>query len=225
MSRKIIGVTVGTTLPKPNFDQTDPRKGDFIKGDRSFLNMDDTLTIAGRPADAKVTGDTLNKLQAEIDTKLASKSDITHGHEMSEVNGLSDALAGKETSGTASTVVSDHNTSMSAHVDMGWLTSIDEVASDPVPFDADTLNGYNATYFDTQIDELREIINNSDENNITGISITEELDGSITMENILSDGGIETIVISADADGNPAGLTYNGKAIPLTFTKETEVSE
>lgn len=33
---KIIGVTVGTTLPKPNFDQTDPRKGDFIKNKPDF---------------------------------------------------------------------------------------------------------------------------------------------------------------------------------------------
>lgn len=31
MSRKIIGVTVGTQLPKPNFKQTDPTKGDYIK--------------------------------------------------------------------------------------------------------------------------------------------------------------------------------------------------
>jgi len=28
---KIIGVTVGTPLPKPNFKQTDPTKGDYIK--------------------------------------------------------------------------------------------------------------------------------------------------------------------------------------------------
>lgn len=31
MSRKIIGVTVGTQLPKPNFKQADPSKGDYIK--------------------------------------------------------------------------------------------------------------------------------------------------------------------------------------------------
>lgn len=31
MSRKIIGVTVGTTIPKPNWEQTDPKKGDYIK--------------------------------------------------------------------------------------------------------------------------------------------------------------------------------------------------
>ena len=38
---KIYGITVGTTLPKPNLDQTDPKKGDFIKGDRTFLKGDD----------------------------------------------------------------------------------------------------------------------------------------------------------------------------------------
>ena len=29
---KIVGNLVGTTLPKPNFKQTDPTKGDYIKG-------------------------------------------------------------------------------------------------------------------------------------------------------------------------------------------------
>ena len=67
MSRKIIGVTVGTTLPKPNFDQTDPRKGDYIRGDRTFITPDDTLTHVGRPADAKATGDAINKVQTSID--------------------------------------------------------------------------------------------------------------------------------------------------------------
>lgn len=35
---KIRGNTVGTPLPKSNFDQVDPRKGDYIGGDRSFMN-------------------------------------------------------------------------------------------------------------------------------------------------------------------------------------------
>ena len=56
---KIIGYTVGTPLPKPNFDQTDPSQGDFIKGDRSFLNIDSTLTTEGSPADAKAVGDAI----------------------------------------------------------------------------------------------------------------------------------------------------------------------
>ena len=32
MKRKIIGVTVGSPLPKPNLKQTDPKKGDYVKG-------------------------------------------------------------------------------------------------------------------------------------------------------------------------------------------------
>jgi len=31
MSRKIIGITVGSQLPKPDFAQNDPTKGDYIK--------------------------------------------------------------------------------------------------------------------------------------------------------------------------------------------------
>lgn len=52
---------------------------------------------------------------------------------------------------------------------------------------------------------------------ITSVSVTEASDGSVMMVNTLEDGDRETIVISADADGNPSGLTYNGTAIPLTF--------
>ena len=85
MKRKIIGVTVGTQLPKPNFDQTDPSKGDYIRGDRSFLKavktingvspdnngnvdiaLDDTLTQSGQAADAKVVGDAIDDLNTLV---------------------------------------------------------------------------------------------------------------------------------------------------------------
>ena len=39
MSRKIIGVTVGTTLPKPDFNQTDEKMGDFIKNKPDFQGL------------------------------------------------------------------------------------------------------------------------------------------------------------------------------------------
>ena len=32
MRRKIIGITVGSPLPKPNLKQTNPAKGDYVKG-------------------------------------------------------------------------------------------------------------------------------------------------------------------------------------------------
>ena len=90
---KIIGATIGTTLPKPNFDQTDPKKGDYIKGDRSFLRAiktingaspdengnlviaaDETLTKAGVAADAKATGDAISQVNALVgDTDVATQ--------------------------------------------------------------------------------------------------------------------------------------------------------
>ena len=54
---------------------------------------------------------------------------------------------------------------------------------------------------------------------VTAISVTEAADGTVTMVNTLDDGTTETIVIGADANGNPNGLTYNGVAIPLTWTE------
>ena len=66
---KIIGATVGTTIPKPNFDQTDPKKGDYIKGNRPFLRVDDTLSESGISADAKAVGEAVSqKSQVQIIT-------------------------------------------------------------------------------------------------------------------------------------------------------------
>ena len=36
---KIIGPTVGTTLPKPDLSQIDPKKGDYVKGKAEFLEQ------------------------------------------------------------------------------------------------------------------------------------------------------------------------------------------
>ena len=44
MSRKIIGITVGTQLPKPNFKQTDPTKGDYIKNKPDFDGLKTQVT-------------------------------------------------------------------------------------------------------------------------------------------------------------------------------------
>ena len=43
MSRKIIGVTVGTPLPKPNLEQTNPKMGDYVKGREAVLARIETL--------------------------------------------------------------------------------------------------------------------------------------------------------------------------------------
>lgn len=46
MSRKIIGVTVGTQLPKPNFQQTDPTKGDYIRNKPDFEGLKSRVEAA-----------------------------------------------------------------------------------------------------------------------------------------------------------------------------------
>ena len=42
---KIIGVTVGTTLPKPDFKQTDPSKGDYIKNKPKIATDDEIIEM------------------------------------------------------------------------------------------------------------------------------------------------------------------------------------
>lgn len=56
MSRKIIGVTVGTQLPKPNFKQTDPTKGDYIKNKPDFDGLQDRVnTVSNLVGDTPVS--------------------------------------------------------------------------------------------------------------------------------------------------------------------------
>ena len=60
MSRKIIGVTVGTTLPKPDFNQTDPSKGDYIKNKPKFGELSDKVDgvidlVGGTPVATQVS--------------------------------------------------------------------------------------------------------------------------------------------------------------------------
>jgi hypothetical protein len=45
MSKKIIGITVGSPLPKPDFKQTDPSKGDYIKNKPKFATNDEIIEM------------------------------------------------------------------------------------------------------------------------------------------------------------------------------------
>lgn len=54
MSRKIIGVTVGSQLPKPNFKQTDPTKGDYIKNKPDFEGLKSKVDTKADLVDGKV---------------------------------------------------------------------------------------------------------------------------------------------------------------------------
>lgn len=99
MSRKIIGITVGTQLPKPNFKQTDPTKGDYIRNKPDFdglksrvkdvedalIAVDSTLSIEGHAADAKAVGYAIGNLNALVgDESVATQ--ITQAIEANKVD-------------------------------------------------------------------------------------------------------------------------------------------
>lgn len=122
MSRKIIGITVGTQLPKPNFEQTDPTKGDYIKNKPDFdglkskveqievrvdtmqENAYDDTELRGIVSENVAKIDTLNelvgntKVEAQIsdavDT-LESEIDDKLGTMQSEIDSKVDAEDGK----------------------------------------------------------------------------------------------------------------------------------
>lgn len=112
---------------------------------------DDLLNGAGAAYDTlKELGDLIDDnhdaLEA-LEAVAASKADITHDHDDKY-----DAKGSADGALQQATVYTDtHNTATDAHSNMGWLTSDDEVVSEPTPLDADTLGGYSAAHFDTQI--------------------------------------------------------------------------
>lgn len=64
---KIRGNTAGTTTPRSDWDQTDPTKADYIHNkpnldDFSIVELDTTLSVAGKAADAKAVGDRLDSI-------------------------------------------------------------------------------------------------------------------------------------------------------------------
>lgn len=70
---KIIGNTVGSTLPKPNLMQNDPRKGDFVKGKKEFMaqaefETDETLTMK----DGKLSVNTTNLMEQDNTLPITS---------------------------------------------------------------------------------------------------------------------------------------------------------
>ena len=92
MSRKIIGITVGTQLPKPNFKQTDPTKGDYIKNKPDFEGLQNEVsTISGLVGETPVS--------QQIDEAIANKVDKVDGKSLSTndfTNAEKEKLAGIE---------------------------------------------------------------------------------------------------------------------------------
>lgn len=75
MSKKIIGVTVGTQLPKPNFKQTDPTKGDYIRNKPDFDGLKDRVdTVSGLVGDTSVS----EQINTALDNYAISWDDLSN---------------------------------------------------------------------------------------------------------------------------------------------------
>ena len=108
MSRKIIGVTVGTTLPKPDFEQTDSSKGDYIK------NKPDLKYLIGDTPVSEQISKALKGVQAQIDDILYKPITIS-----------SFAISGLTTTGTGGTFTKspvELGTTVTS-VTLSWVTS------------------------------------------------------------------------------------------------------
>ena len=103
------------------------------KADTDYVDEAVANLVDSSPA----TLDTLNELAAALgdDPNFAA----TVAQQIGEKASQADLVA--------------HTEATDAHENMGWLSSVDEVAVDPVPFDADTLNGHNSAYFESKIAE------------------------------------------------------------------------
>lgn len=102
MSRKIIGITVGSPLPKPNLEQTDPNKGDYVKGK-------DIIPT-------KVS-------QLENDAKYLTEVPVQSVNGKTGAVQLSASDVGADNIGAATSAVNTHNAKTDAHNDIRLLIS------------------------------------------------------------------------------------------------------
>lgn len=80
---KIKGITVGTTMPRSDWNQTNPAKADFIKNKPV---PDTTLSKSGMAADAKVTGGRIRG--AEENIKALQTGKVSQEQHESDIVGL-----------------------------------------------------------------------------------------------------------------------------------------
>ena len=84
MSREIFGIPVGTTLPKPNLLQDDPKKGDYVYGKEEFLanaknSIGNTLYYSDAAFEYPVAGVDVYKWSVSMSTLSGSGRGIDIG--------------------------------------------------------------------------------------------------------------------------------------------------
>lgn len=99
MSRKIIGVTVGTTLPKPNFEQTDPTKGDYIRNKPDFEGLQNEVSaVSALVGDKSVAEQISEAMSGSMEIEDIVTIDLDGAVEGSPNTINADTLGGKAAS-------------------------------------------------------------------------------------------------------------------------------
>lgn len=93
MSRKIIGITVGTQLPKPDFNQTNPKMGDFIKNKPDFHGLQNEVSAISALVGDTAVSEQINDAIAEAIADLLANIDIITNEEIDEICGTEIVLA------------------------------------------------------------------------------------------------------------------------------------
>lgn len=104
---KIIGNTVGMGLPKPNLMQTDPTKGDYVKGKEEFLAQ----AGAGSGQNVTLTAAQINALAGMFKVCTFVKDDVSAEYAAFQTAfGITDSGDSGEDSGGEETGVSNETT-------------------------------------------------------------------------------------------------------------------
>lgn len=150
---KIIGVTVGTTAPRPNWTEENERSAAYIKN-KPIIDLN--LTTEGAIADAKATGDAIKVVQANIDniTETVSKLGDTYYTEL-EIDAIINAI----NADIALKAAGDHDHNQVYSTKGEVAGAIEDIKSYADNIKNDLLNGAGDTY-----DTLKELGDLIDEN-------------------------------------------------------------
>jgi hypothetical protein len=177
---KIIGYTVGTSLPKPSLAQTDPSRGDYVKDkealDDRYYTEEEIDSKLNEIADMYYTG-------AEIDERLDGKAEADHNHDdkyytESEIDEKLDSKADISIVPTALSDLADdelHRTVTDAEKDSWDSKSQVQIIDSGDPEVLSTLNIYRMT----QEEYDREVANGTIDENAIYLTPEQDVDLSI----------------------------------------------
>lgn len=159
---KIIGVTVGTTTPRPNWSQTNTRKSDFIK----------------------------NKPDVNALIEQHNDNEGAHPHLLSDLNDLKGTVSRLDVEGKISQSIVDHNRNGASHQDIRIL--LEEVETKLENFlDSDDVTLDELSEIITYIKSNKSLIENITSSKVNVTDIIDNLETSLPDKVLSAKQGVE----------------------------------